>query len=270
MNQILFTDLDGTLLTTDKTISPYTRQVLDRWCQAENKLVLCSGRPLPSIQEVKETLSLNYPGMYLCANNGGCIYECDTQTMLLREEIPLADCRRILAIAEKMSVYCHTYSDTHILSPKDGEELAFYRRTIHLPAQFAKDPSSLLQEPPCKCLAISLKDTDRLEALRLALTDWADGRYQVMYSNPFYLEIFPATAGKGSAVKKLCERLQIPLSHALAAGDQENDISMLEVAGIGIGMQNGTDRTKKAATIITEFDNDHDGLAMTLATYLEA
>ena len=59
----------------------------------------------------------------------------------------------------------------------------------------------------------------------------------------------------------MCGYYGVPLSDAYAAGDAENDISMLEAAGTGIAMLNATDKVKQAADIVTDLDNDNDGLA---------
>ena len=77
-NKILFTDLDGTFLNKEKQIGDYTREVMDTFTKAGNKLVLCSGRDINSVRSVKEYLHLDYPGMYLIGYNGGQIVECDT------------------------------------------------------------------------------------------------------------------------------------------------------------------------------------------------
>ena len=68
-------------------------------------------------------------------------------------------------------------------------------------------------------------------------------------------------AGKGTQAKKICEHLNIPVENAIAAGDGDNDISMIKAAGLGIAMINAPDTVKDAADVITTFDNDHDGLA---------
>ena len=65
-------------------------------------------------------------------------------------------------------------------------------------------------------------------------------------------------------IRKLCELLSINPAFSLAAGDAENDISMITEAGMGIAMTNATEAVKKAATTITLYDNDHDGLARTI------
>lgn len=268
MPKILFTDLDDTLLTTDKTISPYTRRVLDQWCAAGNKFVLCSGRPSPSVMNVKKTLSLDYPGMYLIGYNGACIYECDTDRIIAKDAMTMEECAYVLKKAKEMGVYCHTYSETAILSPKNGRELASYQKSACMQSLCQENVMELVKEPPYKCLAIELDDLQKLEDFRLALAPWAEGKCTVLYSAKHLLEIFPATSGKGAAVEKLCSLLGIPLSDSFAAGDQENDLSMLTAAGCGIAMANGVDSVKKAADVITEFDNDHDGLAKILEKYM--
>ena len=111
----------------------------------------------------------------------------------------------------------------------------------------------------------AFEDTDRLEALRQELLPWTQKEgISLAYSNPYYLEVFPAASGKGAAVRKLCELLSINPAFSLAAGDAENDISMITEAGTGIAMTNATEAVKKAATTITLYDNDHDGLAHTI------
>jgi hypothetical protein len=123
-----------------------------------------------------------------------------------------------------------------------------------------EDYLSHLDKEPGKCLAIGLTDLPRLEEFKQALEGALSSRVQVMYSNPNYLEIIPADSGKGTGVKWLCDYLHIPLSRSLAAGDEANDISMLEAAGTGIAMANARDAVKEIADIITPADNNHDGL----------
>ena len=81
-----------------------------------------------------------------------------------------------------------------------------------------------------------------------------------MYSNANYLELFSKEAGKGAALLRLCEHLNIPRENSMAAGDAENDISMIEAAGLGIAMLNADEEVKKAADVVTGADNNHDGL----------
>lgn len=264
-NKILFTDLDGTLLDTQKQISPYTREVLDAWAAAGHKLVLCSGRDINSVKNVKDYLNLNYPGMYLIGYNGGQIMDCATGETIYRTALTPGQIAHVMAEAKKQGLHCHTYTDTHIITPFDDEELHYYQRVIKTPVIFSEDAKEVMEKGACKCIVIELHDKEKIEAFRKSLIPFAEEEgITMIYSNPYYLEIFPSASGKGAAVKKLCEILSLNPALSVAAGDAQNDISMIEAAGMGIAMINGSEDIKMAATTITAYDNDHDGLAHAL------
>lgn len=264
--KICFTDLDGTLLNDNKQISSYTKEVLEKWTAAGHKFALCSGRDINSIGDVKSYLGLDFPGMYLIGCNGGQIYDCDAQKTIYKITLSLTQIQHIMQEAERFGLHCHTYSDTHIISPKADDELTYYKRVISTPVSFSSDVTTALpSEGACKCIAITLNDFERLEQFRVALFPWAEKEgISLLYSQPRYLEIFPAASGKGAAVLKLCEFLSIDTSYAIAVGDAENDISMVQVAGTGIAMANAMESVKAVATTITSADNNHDGLALAL------
>lgn len=278
--KLLFSDLDGTLLNDKKEITPLTRQSLDQWYAAGHKLILCSGRPLPSMLEVKKQLLSDYPGMYLIGFNGGLIYDCDAQRMIYRACLPLTQVSQILKAAADCGIHCHTYGDECILTPTDNIHLAFYRKTIHMPCHVIKHlPDALLDgsltelpgtgasavEGPCKCLAVEVISPARLQQLHDRLLELPfSSDLQLLPSSKYLLEIIPSFSGKGTAVHQLCDLLGVDIRESIAAGDQVNDISMLQAAGTSIAMLNGMDTVKKAATMVTAFDNNHDGLGRLL------
>lgn len=263
--KILFTDLDGTLLDDQKQISAYTRQVLTDWTSAGHKLVLCSGRDVNSVGDVKRDLALNLPGMYLIGYNGGQIIDCENGKTLYKIALSLAQVRHIMDEAARFHIHVHSYTETHIVSPREDKELLYYQHAIKTPVLISEDITLVMDEGPCKCIAIELQDIERLEAFRLSLLPWAEQEgISLLYSNPNYLELFPAASGKGASVNKLCELLHINPCFSIAAGDAENDLSMIEASGTGIAMCNGCEEIKTAATMITENDNNHDGLSLVL------
>lgn len=266
--KILFTDLDGTLLNDDKQISAYTREVLNAWCQAGHRLVLCSGRDINSVNDVKDELGLHYPGMFLIGSNGGRIYDCDRQEMLYKASLTREQAVHIIRTAGEHGIHCHTYSETHIIAPAESEALYHYTKVIHTPVIIAKDIESDIPDEPSKCIAIEAKDPARMKRFRDALLPYLGTDITMTVSSPHFLEFIPASSGKGTALKKLCEILGIHPSLSVAAGDQENDLTMLQAAGYSIAMINGAEDVKKAANVITSLDNNQDGLAHVLLSLI--
>ncbi len=261
MNKIFFTDLDGTLLTKQKQVGDATMKALNAFTEAGGHFAISTGRALDSAMSVQKENNLFFPGSYLIAFNGSEIYDCDAKIDIYRTGVPFDLVPEIFSLAKEYAIHCHTYNNDKLITPAEDEELKYYRRVIHTPYIVTDDICSELPQVPCKIIGIELKDSQKLDRFKKAVEAISKDRLTLLYSNPFYLEIFNIEAGKGSAVKRLSAHLNIPVRDTLAAGDEENDISMIEAAGIGIAMLNATDAVKKAANVITKTDNNNDGLA---------
>ncbi|MCR5179391.1 MAG: Cof-type HAD-IIB family hydrolase [Lachnospiraceae bacterium] len=269
--KIFFSDLDGTLLNDRKKIDDRTRSALERFIEAGNAFAVSTGRAMDSAMMVRDELELFYPRTFLIGYNGAQIYDCARNETIRRVCLDRRLVKQAFQLAKKRGIHIHTYNETHIITPvnddpADMECVAYYRRVIKSPVIFTDDIFAHMEYPPCKCIAIELHDRDRLEAYRQELAGIVGNRITLIYSSPYYLELFDPGAGKGSAVTELCGYLGIDTSSAIAAGDQENDQSMIETAGVGIAMRNGDPAVWEHADIVTDEDNNHNGLAK----YLEA
>ncbi len=259
--KIFFFDLDGTLLTSEKKISLKTLEALRTFTDKGNYFCINTGRAIESAKAVYNGLKLDFKGSFLCGSNGTQIYSVDEDKYVYRTGVPLELVPKILDLSEEYGVHCHTYNEDHIVSRHDNECMKYYRRVIKTPLLITGDVLKEIKDPPSKMISIELHDHGKQERFRLALQEMVGDRLTLLYSNPYYLEIFPSEAGKGSVVKRLADYLGVDISDTFAAGDEQNDISMIEAAGCGIAMINGTDIVKEAADVITSLDNDHDGLA---------
>lgn len=264
---LLFTDMDGTLLLSDSTVSPAMHDALDRMTAAGHHLILSSGRPLPSIMEVREKEKLDYPNMLILSNNGALVYDCDQKRNILEYRISNEDISYIVKKAEEQGLHIHGYTDTEIVCHGMNAELKFYTRRIHMPLKCVENIAASLPDGCFKLQVIHLTDKTILENFRESLLEYCGNRIQMIFSNEQYLEILPSEAGKGNALRFIADFLHVPISHTYAAGDAENDISMLQSAGTGIAMANAPDAVKNAANIVTARSNDEDGLLDILEQY---
>lgn len=236
--KILFTDMDGTLLTSEKLISPAMHDLLTRLTQSGNHLVLSSGRSLASILTAARRADLLFPDMLIIAANGNEIYDCSSGRFLLQKTVPMDIAQKIIDLAHEMDIHIQSYTDTHVVCEKNNAEWAHYQKRTATEAIFTDDIMRTVGHAPFKLLAISLDDREKLAALQQKVLTLYGDTVTSIFSCDEYLEIFDKTAGKGNAIRFVCDLLGVPLSNAVAAGDAENDISMLDAAGTGVKKSN--------------------------------
>ncbi len=258
--KIFLTDLDGTLLNDEKSVTPATMEALQRFCRAGNVFSISTGRGTENAVYMQQLYSLTFPGSFVIAYNGAEIWDHDRQKVIYRVGIELPVVSELLTLAAEMHVHVHTFNDRYIVGSAYDEEMVYYKRIIRTPVIITDDVLKELDKPPCKLIGVELKDFDRIEAYRTEIDRRFGDLLTTTYSNPNYLEIFPREAGKGSALLRLCEYTGIPVENSFAAGDAENDIPMILAAGTGIAMKNGSEAIREAADVITSQDNNHDGL----------
>ena len=259
---LFFTDLDGTLLNDQKVITPRTMEAIDAYISAGNKFVISSGRPFNNIREVAKRTGLDrYKDLLLICYNGSVIYDCGQEKFLADLQLDPKDALHIIDTAQEMGIHCQTYTSTKVICKEHTPESDHYHRQTRMDFIYTKDILSNLDEAPRKALAISLNGRERLERLRDRLAPWMEGKLITVFSGPEYLEFVDYRSGKGNAVKFVCGLYGVPILNAYAAGDANNDLTMLSAVGNSIAMINGSDEVKAVASIITKEDNNHDGLA---------
>lgn len=268
--KILFTDLDGTLLTSDKKISGEDLCSIRAMINAGHKFVVATGRPLYSALKLCREYDFLHPGFYIVASNGGIIYDCTSEKILHKCTVPINLVSALFERAHAAGIHIQTYSDDHVIAMRETEEIKYYSSRIKMPYKIVNDISSdLLCEPP-KVIIISLKDRTRLENFRDSVCDITAGQLNTVFSSQELLEFLPPSSTKGNALYKLCELFDIPISNSIACGDEENDISMIDAAGIGVVMGNGTDNTKSHADYITLRSNDENGISEVINKFILA
>jgi Cof subfamily protein (haloacid dehalogenase superfamily) len=263
MKKILFTDLDGTLLNDDKLVSKGNREAIERLLDAGHYFVVATGRPTKSAFKVANQLGLTMPGCYMIAYNGGVIFDCSTEEILMEKTLTMEYVRYLFQEAEKYGLYIQTYGeDDKIFATSDGKELEFYLGTNRraLDFEISREACDLLDRVPNKALLVDLDGSGIIKFWE-EHREWEKGRCDSTFSCPQYLEYLPQGVSKGNAVRTLCEMLGIDIQNAYAAGDERNDISMIEAAGVGVAMKNAVEEAKAVADYVTENDNNHDGIA---------
>lgn len=257
----IFLDLDGTLFTDDKKFSAGNRKAIEDALRLGHKIIISTGRPLASAKVQAQELGFTKEGCYVIAFNGGEIYDMYHRKTIFRKTLPMPLVRRIFDAAREQGLHCQTYTDKEIVTEHDTEAVKRYSSITKLPYRVVPDVAAFLREEPVKLLVIDYDNPQSLHEYQKKTADWADGVVNRFFSAREYLEHVAPNITKGAAVSFLCDYTGIPLCNTIAAGDAENDISMIRAAGIGCAMKNAEDNVKKAADYITERDNNQDGVA---------
>lgn len=268
MNKIIFTDLDGTLLDSSHQVSPKNKKLMRQALQEGHQIVIASGRPLASVKLLARELELDGKGCYAIASNGAVLYDCAHDQILRQNCIPRKYLLPMFQSAHQENLHIHTYTQTHVICEEDRPEIHWYEEEIRVPALIVDDVMKYVTFDPVKILVLNLENKQRLIDFQQKMLPYTTGKMETLFSSNFILEYFPLGTSKGKAVKELCQLLNIPLDCSIAAGDAENDISMIEAAHIGCCMKNGFENVKQLADYVTKADNNHDGFAEILETFV--
>lgn len=266
MKKIIFMDLDLTLLKSDRTVSEGNKKAVHDALDAGNYAVIATGRAVPSIRHIREMLDFYGHGCFVAAYNGAQIYDCEKDKMIA--EFPLStECARYLyEEADKWRIHIHTYSDHFVVAEHVSRVLLDYTHRSETPYKLEPREKSLQRVLP-KVLLMH-ESHPYLAAFQKAHQKWAEGRANNFFSDPFFLEYCSPKASKGDAVRFLCSYLNLPEESSIAIGDEENDISMIRAAHLGVAIHNATDEVKQAADVISKADHEHDGVAEVIREYM--
>ncbi len=266
MVSFLFTDLDQTLLNTDKTISPENLEAINGFIDRGNYFAFVTGRPFVDSVPFAEKYGLDRNGVFIAGFNGGEIWGYRDTSFQLISSSPLSfeDAAFLFTEAEKFNIHCQTYYDKYVIALHDTDILKSYTGGRHLVPKAIEGLDNLLSylpSPPPKVVCVRDNDREGLQRFKDHVDPHIKGRLFSLFSSDRLLEFGALNATKGAAIKALAERMNVPMENTYAAGDEENDISMIETAGTGFAVKNARKEVKDIADRVTLNDNDHGAIA---------
>ena len=262
MNKYLIAlDLDGTLLNSKKEISFITKHYLRKLAKKGHIIVIASGRPFRSIKKYYEDLKLDSP---LICYNGSLLFDPKN------ENFPSH--RSMMSLSTIQSLYkdllgeyaesVTSESDDTIYSSVVDETIGRYFSTLGMKIKEGTF-DEILNEDVWTAI---FKRTDHSldDEIVKKVNKYPDVQVRFWGDRSPYYELYPTGVSKGDRVIEVANFYNIPKERVIAFGDADNDIDMMQKAGIGVCMKNGYPSSQKEADIITKKDNDHNGIAHTL------
>lgn len=260
-------DIDGTLLNSNRKISLKVKETLQRANENGMSIVLCTGRPLPGVKEQLTELNLYGDNDYVITYNGSLVQATKSNEIISQYTLSHNDFLEIELMSRAVGAHLHAIDDQTIYTTNRdiGKYTVHEAYLVDMPLKYRT-----VEEMTPDMSIIKMMMIDEPEVLDKAISQLPDEfieKYTTVKSTDFYYEILNKKASKGNALAKLAEHLGIAQSETMAIGDNENDLSMIEYAGIGVAMGNATESVKRAADIQTT-SNDEDGVAEILLKYM--
>lgn len=255
-------DLDGTLLNSRHELSDRNRSALESAQQRGVAVVFATGKTRHAAEGLIEALGIDAPGIYM---QGLITYNADgsvrARIVMDRESVS-----RVISLGEEFGFSALAYSDNRAFALRVDEFTTKLTEFGEPQAETIADWRELLDSFDINKVVL-YGEEDRVATMRRALEARLDGAVHVTRANvDGMIEVLPANASKGQAVKTLLGELGIDPSNALALGDGENDIEMLQAVGIGAAMGNATQKLKDIADVIVP-SNEEDGVAFALEEF---
>ena len=254
---LLCTDLDGTLLASDKSLSDENRRAMTYFMEEGGMLTFATGRAPVGIKKVLDMFVPNAP---IICFNGGAIYDFVNDELLHGEYLD-RDAIKVFEYVDKHwpSAGMEIFTDRNIYFCKENRIADIHRRDEDLrgPSVSYYSVTSPWKKGLFLVEPAEMPDFDKF----IKESPFAD-KYDFMPSDAFYYEFLPKGISKGTAIPILAEILGIDPKYTIGIGDNINDFSLVSEAGIGIAVSNAQPVVREAADYVTVDNNSSASAAV--------
>jgi Cof subfamily protein (haloacid dehalogenase superfamily) len=260
--RFVVSDVDGTLVTPDKTVTPAARAAVEKLHAAGVAFTIVSSRPARGMKSVVSALAIDRP---FAAFNGGTIVDADGR---------LIEAKRLSAQAATIAIDLFAARDIQTwvfaddawwTKAAEAPHIALERHTVGFGPTVAADFSAVIDRVD-KIVGVC-DDPALLAKVQAEAQARLGGQAAAERSQTYYLDVTHPEANKGHAVTELCRLVGVPLGETAVIGDMANDLAMFAVAGFSVAMGQSADSVKSAADAVTK-PNTEDGFAHAIETII--
>jgi Cof subfamily protein (haloacid dehalogenase superfamily) len=260
--RLVIADVDGTLVTPDKKITPRARAAVHALLDAGIAFTITSGRPPRGMTMLIEALELRDP---VAAFNGGLLVRPNL-SVIQDHLIPRDIVPSVIDILNRsaLDVWVYTDADWRVRS-RHGPHVDREEWTV----KFAPMVVSTFEDVRDRVIKIVGISDDR-EAMARGLDDvrrHCGHGVSAALSQPYYLDVTHPLANKGEVVTTLSALLQVPSTQIATIGDMPNDVLMFAHSRISIAMGNASPEVQRTARFVTKA-NTEDGFALAMERFV--
>jgi len=255
-------DVDGTLVRSDKSVAPRTTEAASALQDAGVKFAIVSSRPPRGLKAVISRLNVTMP---VAGFNGGVVASPDLS--VITSHLIAGDvARQAVEAIEASGANAWVFSgDDWFLRDRNGPRVALEQRTVGFAPTVVADFAAVIGTA-AKIVAVS-DDFGLLTKLQGEVREQLSGRANMARSQTYYLDFTHPLANKGQALIELTSLMAVSAAGTAAIGDGENDVDMFAQAGLSIAMGNANAEVKQAADFVTS-SNDDDGVASAIEWFV--
>lgn len=260
MIRLIATDLDGTLLNNEHKISDYNKKVISAVNEKGIKVILSTGRPTSAATKFLDDLNIetdmiSFNGAMITDRKGNILYENNLESSIGK---------KLIEIAKKYKIYYQGFlGERWNLSDAKSKWLDFY-------ISIAKINNYIVGFDNMKDFSFSkfmfIGENEILKEIAEELDKKLKDKVYYAFSRPVYLEVHSPKVSKANALCFLLNKYDIKKENVMAFGDNNNDIEMLEIAGISVAVDNAENSVKEKAKYITK-SNIENGVGYFINEY---
>ena len=263
----LICDFDGTLAKSDKTITEKNTKAITDLLARGKHFAVCTGRMTCSALRVLAKFPVK---PLIAAYNGAEIINSETKELLYCNHLSYEETAEIARFAEFHEINCQIYVGEHVVTPEILPITDIYCRACKNDVAALGIPvSAYVSEWKMGTPKLMFLDyKDKLDKIQpKAEVEFGD-RYDIARCGDFMLDFTRKNVNKGKAVERLCGMWGITPDECVCMGDEFNDLSMIETAGVGVCMKNGNKNLKEYADYVTELTSDGDAVKEVIDKFL--
>ncbi len=258
---LIISDFDGTLAGGDSTVSERNKKAIFEYIENGGIFAVSTGRlPVSILTQVQ---SLGLKGLISCGQ-GAVIMDIESEKIIFESRMPFESALTVCRKMEELGLHILAFDLWDFYSNQDNDALKLYEKIVNNKAIVISECklSDFLQENKmsvCKLMAL-VEPKDNAKILK-QLKDAALPDCEFTKSMDFFVEALNPKYSKGTALEFLAEKYGIPIEKTIAIGDNLNDLSMIERAGLGVAVANADGDLKKRADYVSEYTNDEYAVA---------
>lgn len=289
MYRLVAIDLDGTMLNQYGLVTQRTKEAIKNAQESGIEVVIASGRPTDSVKTIAQEINSN---KYFISGNGAIIYDITNDEIIYENTLKKQKVLDIIKICEENSIYYNIYTEKEIIAKSlQCNVLYYYKENLNKDEKnktqinIVENIYNYISNRDEKVVKITICDNHQvifnsimrklkeiseievLEVSHMSRKIIKQGTEDVPIEY-FYTEISAKNVDKWNAIEFLKEKMKIEKNEIIAIGDNMNDKTMIENAGLGIAMGESTPVIKEIADVVTD-TNCNDGVAKALENILK-